>query len=79
MQNMHAPTVHSGPTSGPASGMLRTDGLTLPELEDRKRDMEAELRALGAVLQSVSLTNQALHHNGAWRASANWCMYVAWS
>lgn len=54
MQNMHAPTVASGPTSGPASGMLRTDGLTLPELEDRKRDMEAELRALGAVLHSVS-------------------------
>lgn len=65
MQNMHAPTVPSGPTSGPASGMLRTDGLTLPELEDRKRDMEAELRALGAVLQSVSLTYPPLHHNGA--------------
>ena len=53
MQNMHAPTVPSGPTSATGSGMLRTDGLTLPELEDRKRDMETELRALGAVLQSV--------------------------
>lgn len=53
MENMHAPTVASGPTSGPTGGMLRTAGLTLPELEDKKRSMESELRALGAVLQSV--------------------------
>lgn len=53
MENMHAPTVASGPTSGPIGGMLRTAGLTLPELEDKKRSMESELRALGAVLQSV--------------------------
>lgn len=56
MENMHAPTVASGPTSRPDSGMLRTAGLTLPELEDKKRSMESELRALGAVLQSVSST-----------------------
>ena len=60
IQNMHAPTVPSGPTSGPVGGMLRTDGLTLPQLEDRKRDMEAELRALGAVLQSVSQLTQSI-------------------
>lgn len=53
MENMHAPTVASGPTSGPTGGMLRTAGLTLPELEDKKRSMESELRALSAVLQSV--------------------------
>ncbi len=53
MENMHAPTVSSGPTSLPAGG-LRTAGLTLPQLEEKRRNMEAELRALGAVLQSVS-------------------------
>ena len=53
MENMHAPTVASGPTSGPNSGMLRTDGMTLPELEDKKRSMESELKALAAVLHSV--------------------------
>jgi 26S proteasome non-ATPase regulatory subunit 9 len=51
--NLHAPTVPSGPTSGPG-GVLRTDGLTLAELHAKKTSMETELRALGSVLDSVS-------------------------
>ena len=52
MENMHAPTVPSGPTSAPGGG-IRTAGLTLTELDAKKSNMEAELRALGAVLESV--------------------------
>lgn len=54
MQNLHAPTVPSGPTTANGGG-IRTEGLTLPELQLKKESMEAELRALGGVLDSVSL------------------------
>lgn len=53
MQNLHAPTVPSGPTSSTGGG-IRTEGLTLAELQLKKESMEAELRALGSVLESVS-------------------------
>jgi 26S proteasome non-ATPase regulatory subunit 9 len=54
MQNLHAPTIPSGPTTSNGGG-IRTEGLTLPELQLKKESMEAELRALGGVLESVSL------------------------
>jgi 26S proteasome non-ATPase regulatory subunit 9 len=53
MQNLHAPTIPSGPTTSNGGG-IRTEGLTLPELQLKKESMEAELRALGGVLESVS-------------------------
>lgn len=53
MENLHAPTIPSGPTSAPGAG-IRTEGLTLPDLQAKKDNMEAELRALGSVLESVS-------------------------
>jgi 26S proteasome non-ATPase regulatory subunit 9 len=52
MSNLHAPTVPSGPTSTGAAA----DGvgkLTFPQLQRKKDDLEAELKALGRVLDSV--------------------------
>lgn len=54
MNNLHAPTVPSGPTSAPASnGQLGK--LTFAELDQKKQNVEAELKALGGVLESVSI------------------------
>jgi 26S proteasome non-ATPase regulatory subunit 9 len=52
MNNLHAPTVPSGPTTTPATngGAGR---LSFVELQRKKDDMEAELKALGGVLDSV--------------------------
>ncbi|GJC77801.1 26S proteasome non-ATPase regulatory subunit 9 [Colletotrichum liriopes] len=51
MNNIHAPTVPSGPTSNAtANGHLSR--LTFAELQRKKDDVEAELKALGAVLDS---------------------------
>lgn len=52
MSNLHAPTVPSGPTTAPiANG--RAHNLTFPELQQKKDNIEAELKALGGVLDSV--------------------------
>ncbi len=52
MPDLHAPTVTSGPTSqNTANGTERK--LTLPQLMAKKEDLEAELSALGSVLDSV--------------------------
>ena len=56
MNNLHAPTVPSGPTSGPQGDRSALDRLSLMELILRKDNLEAELMALGSVLDSVSLT-----------------------
>jgi hypothetical protein len=56
MNNLHAPTVPSGPTSGPQGDRSTLDRLSLMELISRKDNLEAELKALGSVLDSVSLT-----------------------
>lgn len=52
MDDIHAPTVPSGPTS-----QLHSNGTggkkTLQELIARKDNLEAELSALGSVLDSV--------------------------
>jgi 26S proteasome non-ATPase regulatory subunit 9 len=55
MQNLHAPTVPSGPTSGPAGSTLQTAGLSFQQLQSKKDNLEAEIRALSSVLDSVSL------------------------
>ncbi|TEA09783.1 26S proteasome non-ATPase regulatory subunit 9 [Colletotrichum sidae] len=51
MDNIHAPTVPSGPTtvSAPNGDLAH---LTFADLQRKKDDMEAELKALGAVLDS---------------------------
>lgn len=54
MENLHAPTVPSGPTSGPAgTNGIQTSGLSLTQLQAKKDNIEAEIRALGSVLESV--------------------------
>lgn len=52
MDNLHAPTVPSGQTS---SGISNGDAghLSFHELQRKKEDIEAELKALGGVLDSV--------------------------
>jgi 26S proteasome non-ATPase regulatory subunit 9 len=54
MENLHAPTVESGPTSGSAStNGIQTSGMTFPQLQAKKDNIEAEMSALGGVLRSV--------------------------
>ncbi|KAK0939815.1 putative 26S proteasome regulatory subunit, partial [Friedmanniomyces endolithicus] len=50
MPDLHAPTVGSGPTSQPTAGAR--EQLTLPQLIAKKENLEAELHALGSVLDS---------------------------
>ncbi|KAG9238772.1 26S proteasome non-ATPase-like protein regulatory subunit 9 [Amylocarpus encephaloides] len=53
MENLHAPTVHSGPTSGPSgTNGIQTSGLTFAQLQAKKDNIEAEMSALGGVLES---------------------------
>ncbi|PHH64180.1 hypothetical protein CDD81_4927 [Ophiocordyceps australis] len=48
---MHAPTVPSGPTSNATAAVNgTTEQLSFSELEQKKRDIEARLQALGSVL-----------------------------
>lgn len=53
MENLHAPTVPSGPTSGAATNGTQASGLTLAQLQAKKDNLEGEIRALGGVLESV--------------------------
>lgn len=53
MENLHAPTVPSGPTSGPVTNGIQTAGLSLAQLQTKKDNLEAEIRALSSVLDSV--------------------------
>ncbi|KAK1079522.1 putative 26S proteasome regulatory subunit [Friedmanniomyces endolithicus] len=69
MPDLHAPTVTSGPTSqNTANGTERK--LTLPQLMAKKEDLEAELSALGSVLDShkVTMTTPLLTPDGFPRA-----------
>lgn len=52
MENLHAPTVISGPTSAPTANG-NAGHLSFAELQRKKDDVEAELKALGSVLDSV--------------------------
>jgi 26S proteasome regulatory subunit N4 len=52
MNNLHAPTVPSGPTSSNLTNG-HAGHLSFGELQRKKDDIEAELKALGGVLDSV--------------------------
>ncbi|PGH12869.1 hypothetical protein AJ80_06578 [Polytolypa hystricis UAMH7299] len=52
MDDIHTPTVASGPTSTPARQSRATSSVSLHELFAEKDRLEAELKALGAVLES---------------------------
>lgn len=58
MDDIHAPTVSSGPTSSGYSNGVSKDKLSLMELIREKERLEQELSALGAVLDSVRLTRE---------------------
>ena len=53
MDNLHAPTIPSGPTSAPATNGHAHQ--TFPELQRKKQNLEEELKALSGVLDSVRL------------------------
>lgn len=52
MNNLHAPTVPSGPTTARATNGGAAH-LSFAELQRKKENMEAELKALSSVLDSV--------------------------
>lgn len=54
MDDLHAPTVQSGPNSQPTVNGVDTKQ-SLQELMSQKEYLEAELSALGSVLDSVRL------------------------
>jgi 26S proteasome non-ATPase regulatory subunit 9 len=60
MDDLHAPTVASGPTTGGYSNGVSKAQLSLQELIAEKDRVEAELKALGQVLDSVCILD-ALH------------------
>ncbi|KAI1178726.1 hypothetical protein F4777DRAFT_536551 [Nemania sp. FL0916] len=69
MDNIHAPTVPSGPSSQPsADGNIKK--LSFAELQHKKDDMEAELKALSGVLDShgVNMETPLLTPDGFPRA-----------
>jgi hypothetical protein len=53
MENLHAPTVPSGPSSRPTMNGAQTNGLSFSQLQAKKDALEAEIRALSSVLDSV--------------------------
>lgn len=54
MDNLHAPTVPSGPsTTATTNGQV--GHLSFAELQQKKSNIEAELQALGGVLDTVIL------------------------
>jgi 26S proteasome non-ATPase regulatory subunit 9 len=55
MDDLHTPTVASGPTSGGYSNGVSKEQLSLQELIAERDRLEAELKALGQVLDSVSM------------------------
>jgi hypothetical protein len=60
MDDLHTPTVASGPTSGGYSNGVPKDQLSLQELIAEKDRLETELKALGQVLDSVSISIAAM-------------------
>jgi 26S proteasome non-ATPase regulatory subunit 9 len=56
MDDLHAPTVGSGPTSSGYSNGVPKEQLSLQQLIAEKDRVETELKALGQVLDSVGIT-----------------------
>lgn len=51
--NLHAPTVPSGPTTQPTTNGTGNGSQTLAQLQAKKDNIEAEIKALSNVLDSV--------------------------
>jgi 26S proteasome non-ATPase regulatory subunit 9 len=56
MDDIHTPSVASGPTSSGHSNGVAKENMTLKQLTDEKDRLEGELSALSAVLDSVRLS-----------------------
>ncbi|TGJ80048.1 hypothetical protein E0Z10_g8706 [Xylaria hypoxylon] len=69
MENLHAPTVPSGPSSRPLTNG-NAKQLSFAELQQKKDNMEAELKALGGVLDShgVNMETPLITRDGFPRA-----------
>ncbi|KAI0515268.1 hypothetical protein F5B22DRAFT_194862 [Xylaria bambusicola] len=69
MDNIHAPTIPSGPTSRPITNG-NAKQLSFAELQQKKNNMEAELKALGGVLDShgVNMETPLITRDGFPRA-----------
>ncbi|EHK50051.1 uncharacterized protein TrAtP1_007937 [Trichoderma atroviride] len=70
MDTLHAPTVPSGPTSNLSQRNGDVGNLSFGELQRKKDDLEAELKALGSVLDShgVDMETPLLTRDGFPRA-----------
>ncbi|TGO46749.1 hypothetical protein BOTNAR_0567g00030 [Botryotinia narcissicola] len=67
MENLHAPTIPSGPTSGPgAANGMQTNGLTFAQLQAKKDNIEAEIKALSG--HAVDMNTRLLTPDGFPRA-----------
>jgi len=69
MENLHAPTVPSGPTSTPLTNGTN-NGLSLAQLQAKKDNIEAEIRALSSVRDShgVDMNTRLITPDGFPRA-----------
>lgn len=56
MDDIHTPTVASGPTTSRAADDTAQDKMSLMDLMSEKTRVEEELSALGGVLDSVGLS-----------------------
>ncbi|KAG9247513.1 26S proteasome non-ATPase-like protein regulatory subunit 9 [Calycina marina] len=70
MENLHAPTVPSGPITAPATSVTYANGQSLAQLQAKKDNVEAEMRALGSVLEShgVDMNTRLITQDGFPRA-----------
>ncbi|TEY86508.1 hypothetical protein BOTCAL_0007g00350 [Botryotinia calthae] len=67
MENLHAPTIPSGPTSGPgAANGIQTNGLAFSQLQAKKDNIEAEIKALSG--HGVDMNTRLLTPDGFPRA-----------
>ena len=65
MDNIHAPTVPSGPSSRPLTNGSAAQ-LSFAELQLKKDTLEAELKALSGVLDSVGSPRHTIAMSGAY-------------
>ena len=77
MDDIHAPTVSSGPTSGGYTNGVPKEQLSLQELIAEKDRVETELKALGQVLDSV-IPAHSIPELPANTCYSAWCEHEHW-
>lgn len=82
MDDIHTPSVASGPTTNGHSNGIAADSLSFDELMAEKARLEGELTSLGAVLESVRAYFPVMANSAscfiARRHDANWLDYFRW-